>query len=747
MALPARMATGSATSFASPLVMICRPFSSRDTATTRWVMSRSGSENVMMSPTPIAAGDAGWTTMSAPIGMAGAIDPPVTTAAVKPRTRTATSAPANAASAIVTALAAPKTVRRTARTASLPRRAGELGRGVSDVEILRELLERVAGADRQREDVRDRVRRPGRDRRRYRDVHHVPERAGVDGRRATGRGDLQAIRRIAPEHRVGGLTRREDVGEAHVAGVRERDRAGHRVAGHERRDRDQGSGRRLVVRERQVRGRELVPRGVGRGREAGGAAVGVDGHADEQQGDERDDDQTPGPFHRILPPRAEPCSGHPACEQPDYPAAARRLIWPERLGPPGLFVRAPRTAPDDAFGRNRARRGLVAQRPGSPLVGLVSGHRPRHDFTENLEAVARGVRRLEEIRDPILREAVAAALRLRERELRLDSASRVRMRNTVLAALAPARPTLADRVCAFFLVIGKPAPVLVRGLAIALIAAGLLGGATVASADSLPDDPLYALKLAGEQLRLAVAVSPEDRAAVELSIAEHRLDEAERLATSGREDDAIIATASYGSSLADAAAELATVEQSDPGTSGLVAQLQTALAASQQRVSATATKLAADPRTANTAQVLASVSATASPSKDSPATRIADQAVAITARLATVADDRAKLADVRRTDVPRVVAAPRTDAPQATSRASSSARAIPTADPDTEAALAAEPADPVAAVGNAQTPPANASAAHQAAEKAKEAAEKAREAAEKAKRAASRKASPLPVRR
>lgn len=377
----------------------------------------------------------------------------------------------------------------------------------------------------------------------------------------------------------------------------------------------------------------------------------------------------------------------------------------------------------------------------------MSGHRPRHDFTENLEAVARGVRRLEEIRDPILREAVAAALRLRERELRLDSASRVRMRNTVLAALAPARPTLADRVYAFFLVIGKPAPVLVRGLAIALIAAGLLGGATVASADSLPDDPLYALKLAGEQLRLAVAVSPEDRAAVELSIAEHRLDEAERLATSGREDDAIIATASYGSSLADAAAELATVEQSDPGTSGLVAQLQTALAASQQRVSATATKLAADPRTANTAQVLASVSATASPSKDSPATRIADQAVAITARLATVADDRAKLADVRRTDVPRAVAAPRTDAPQATSRASSSARAIPTADPDTEAALAAEPADPVAAVGNAQTPPANASAAHQAAEKAKEAAEKAREAAEKAKRAASRKASPLPVRR
>ena len=114
----------------------------------------------------------------------------------------------------------------------------------------------------------------------------------------------------------------------------------------------------------------------------------------------------------------------------------------------------------------------------------------RTEFTENLEAVARGVRRLEEIRDPILREAVAAALRLRERELRLDPASRVRMRNTVLAALAPARPTLADRIYGVFAVLGKPAPVLVRALAITLLVAGVAAGATAASADSLPDDAL-----------------------------------------------------------------------------------------------------------------------------------------------------------------------------------------------------------------------------------------------------------------
>ena len=384
---------------------------------------------------------------------------------------------------------------------------------------------------------------------------------------------------------------------------------------------------------------------------------------------------------------------------------------------------------------------------------------------------------MEQIQDPILREAVAAALRLRARELRLDPASRVRMRNTVLAALAPAKPTLADRVYGAFALIGKPAPMLVRALVIGLVIAGLLGGATVASADSLPDDPLYSFKLAGEQLRLAIAISPEDRASVELSIAEHRLDEAERLATSGREDDAIIATASYGSSLADAAADLATVESTDPRTAALVTQLQTSLSVSQERVAATATKLAADPRTVGTAQVLAAVSA---PSKDSPATKIADQAAAITARLATVADDRAKLAEPKRVETPRASVTPRTDPPTATpvaavapttpttrpsvtatvttrpsatettsalARPATSPTASPTDRPTaTEPVRAAVPtATPTART--AQTPPANASAARQAAEKAKEAAQKALLAAEKAKKAATRTPSPSPTRR
>jgi hypothetical protein len=358
--------------------------------------------------------------------------------------------------------------------------------------------------------------------------------------------------------------------------------------------------------------------------------------------------------------------------------------------------------------------------------------------------VARGVRKLEEIGDPILREAVAAALRIRDRERRLDPASRIRMRNTVLAALAPAKPTLADRLYTTFALLGKPAPMLVRGLLALVIVAGLFGGAMVASADSLPDDVLYGFKLAGEQLRLAVAISPEDRAAVELSIAQHRLDEAESLASIGREDDAIIATASYGSSLADAAADLASVESSSPATAALVTQLQAALTASQQRVAATTTRLAADPRTESTARVLDTVLATASPSKDSPAAQIADQAATITQRLAVVADDRAKLADPKRVEAPRASVLPRIDPPTATAAAVAGVNQTsrPTSTPTTRPTpLAAEPTQ-AATPSTVRTPPANASAARQSADKAKEAAERALQAAEKAKHPPTRTPSP-----
>lgn len=268
------------------------------------------------------------------------------------------------------------------------------------------------------------------------------------------------------------------------------------------------------------------------------------------------------------------------------------------------------------------------------------GKLQRQDFTTDLESVARGVRRLEEIRDPVRRDAIAAALRLRDTDARLDPAARARMRRQVLAAIAPSRPTFADSVMTVFAVLAKPAPTLLRIIAVGVAGVGLLAGATVASADSLPDDTLYGFKLAGEQLRLAIASTPEDRAAVGISIAAHRLDEAERLAEAGRDDATIEMTAAFGLSLATAAAELASVDVQHPKLGALVAQLQAQLHVQQERVGASAVRLAADPRTAGAAAVLAAIGPRGADTAPS-AVRIADAAAAVTTRLVVVAETRA----------------------------------------------------------------------------------------------------------
>ena len=230
------------------------------------------------------------------------------------------------------------------------------------------------------------------------------------------------------------------------------------------------------------------------------------------------------------------------------------------------------------------------------------------------------------------------------------------MRRQVLAAISPARLTFLDHLMTVFAILAKPTPVLLRVLAVGLAGAGLLASATVASADSLPDDVLYGFKLAGEQLRLAIASTPEDRAAVDISIATHRLDEAERLAEAGRDDATIDVTSAYGVSLATAAAELATVEALQPRLVALVAQLQAQLVAQQDRVGATAKRLADDPRTAGAAAVLAAVGVGTGADVAPSAVRIADDAAAVTTRLATVAATR--VAQARPTTPPATAADP-----------------------------------------------------------------------------------------
>ena len=195
---------------------------------------------------------------------------------------------------------------------------------------------------------------------------------------------------------------------------------------------------------------------------------------------------------------------------------------------------------------------------------MVGASRPEK-LDRLIENVARGERELASIHDAKLREAVRVALRIHmNAQSGLDALARERMRSRVLGSLRPRRPTFADRALVAFEVLAKPAPYAVRVIAIGALCIATIAGATVAGADTLPDDPLYSLKLAGEDLRLTFALSANDRASVQLSIAEHRLAEAEALATNGRDEDALVASSTYSQQIAEAAAELAELELHKP---------------------------------------------------------------------------------------------------------------------------------------------------------------------------------------
>jgi len=227
-----------------------------------------------------------------------------------------------------------------------------------------------------------------------------------------------------------------------------------------------------------------------------------------------------------------------------------------------------------------------------------------------IESVVRGERGLASIRDAKLREAVRVALRMHKyAPSGLDALARERMRDRVLGSVRPRRPTIADRAVIAFEVLAKPAPYAARVIAVGALCIATVAGATVAGADTLPNDPLYSLKLAGEDLRLTLAVSAGDRAGVQLSIAEHRLAEAEALATSGRDEDALVASSTYSQQIAQAAAELAELEDLQPEVVALVAQLDDRFNEQRSRVQLLATKLSADPSTLRASEIMAVVAA------------------------------------------------------------------------------------------------------------------------------------------
>jgi hypothetical protein len=217
------------------------------------------------------------------------------------------------------------------------------------------------------------------------------------------------------------------------------------------------------------------------------------------------------------------------------------------------------------------------------------------------------------------------------------------MRREVLARVEPRSPGFGDHAYAVLTVLAAPAPFIVRTAVAGVLVISLVAGASVASADSLPDEPLYGLKVASEQVRLALAQRPEDRAAVWLSMAEHRLAEAERLAVLGREPEALVATSAYGTQLAEAAAELAAIERLEASGPRIVARLRERLADQQARAADIAERLRTGTASARSAPAFDTV-ASAPPAEPSATLSelIAEHAASVTDQLAAAAEQRAQ---------------------------------------------------------------------------------------------------------
>jgi Domain of unknown function (DUF5667) len=106
----------------------------------------------------------------------------------------------------------------------------------------------------------------------------------------------------------------------------------------------------------------------------------------------------------------------------------------------------------------------------------------------------------------------------------------------------------------------------VRRLVLAAVAAAVLlvAGALAASADSLPDSPLYPLKGVMEHARGALAFTPSDQLTYHVDLARTRLGEAEAMIARHRLDLASQALSAMNDQLAAAAALVQKEKSSDP---------------------------------------------------------------------------------------------------------------------------------------------------------------------------------------
>lgn len=119
------------------------------------------------------------------------------------------------------------------------------------------------------------------------------------------------------------------------------------------------------------------------------------------------------------------------------------------------------------------------------------------------------------------------------------------------------------------------------------------GGVAAATTLSVPGDLFYPVKLTVDDMRLARADAPAERAAVLLSITEERIAEAERAADADRQDSAADALVAADAALRDAAAVLIGAYQ-ETGDRTVLAALEELGSSSHERLAALADHLSGD---------------------------------------------------------------------------------------------------------------------------------------------------------
>lgn len=304
---------------------------------------------------------------------------------------------------------------------------------------------------------------------------------------------------------------------------------------------------------------------------------------------------------------------------------------------------------------------------------------------------------------------LASAIALESDSLSAERRAALKVRVLRRLDVTPQR-TLAERFGALASVVARPLPIASRAAVVVLLLVSLAGGATAASANALPDDPLYGVKLSSERMRLDLAQHLSDRAAVELTIAESRLWEAAALAAQSRDAEADAAVSEFGEHLASAAALL---EEARPGPSStLVEQLRARLAQQQERFLSDAQHVASNTSASTAVTVLTEITSSIASGEITAAAKIADVA--------------ARGAEHAASNAWRRVPA---DSPGATS-----------ARPRSDQTRAAASADPGAAAR--ELPKTLREKIEAVAKAAKEAAKRAREAAERARMAAQRSGAP-----